>query len=98
MDVEADLKCMVGVDEIWVLCFRAPRPGGRLLGRFIERDLFVGLGLYTREELAGAAYTERGNDAVAEYERLLPHSPTVRSINLSDYLSPYFKDLDNDDD
>lgn len=98
MDVEADLKCMVGVDEIWVLCFRTPRPGGRLLGRFIERDLFVGLGLYTREELAGAAYTQRGKDAVAEYERLLPHSPTVRSADLKDYLSPHFKDLDNDDD
>lgn len=98
MEVEADLKLMVGVDEIWALCFRSPRPGGRLLGRFIERDLFVGLGLFTREELAGTAYTERGNEAAAEYERLLPHSPTVRSADLNDYLSPHFKDLDDDDD
>ena len=98
MEVKADLKRMVGVDEIWTLCFRSPRPGGRLLGRFIDQDIFVGLGLFTREELGGNAYTERGNEAVATYERLLPNSPTVRSAELGDYMSQFYKDLDNDDD
>lgn len=46
-----DLEQLEDQDEVWSLCFRRPRPGWRLLGRFLERDVFVGLRLYERHFL-----------------------------------------------
>ena len=94
----ADLKKMVGPDDVWVLCFRNPRPGGRLLGRFYEQDVFIGFALHTREELGGDSYTEKAAEVIAAWNGLLPVSNPVRSGDLADYVSPHFKDMDVDDD
>lgn len=94
---EADLKRLVDVDEVWSMSFRTPRPGGRLLGRFLERDVFVGLGLYLREELGGSTYSARAADTIAEWIRMLGNIEPVRSAELANYLSHTYRDLDADD-
>jgi hypothetical protein len=38
---KVDLERLEGVDEIWVLCYRKPRPGWRLAGRFLQRNAVV---------------------------------------------------------
>lgn len=98
MEPEADLKRLVDVDEVWALAFRKPRSfgQGRLLGRFLERDVFVGLGLYLRDDLAGDAYSERADDAVALWQQRIKWEP-VRSDDLEAYLSSDYRDLDSDE-
>lgn len=96
--VEADLERLVGPDDVWVLCFRSPRPGGRLLGRFFEKDVFVGLRLKEREELGGRRYEECAREVEGEWSRLLRSSNPVRSNSVDDYISMLYKDLDVDDE
>lgn len=98
MGPEADLKQLMEVDEVWALAFRKPKSfgQGRLLGRFLERDLFVGLGLYLRDELAGDAYAEKAADAVALWRERIDWEP-IKSAHLDDYLSFDYRDLDADD-
>lgn len=94
----ADLKRMIDVDEVWVLCFRKPRSGGqgRLLGRFIEKDVFVGLAAHLRDDLGGAAYANRAGDAISLWDDQI-NCTVLRGESLGDYLSPNFRDMDNDD-
>jgi len=91
------LERLVGVDEVWAMCFRRPRPGGRLLGRFIERDVFVGLGAHDRHDLAGANYTFRAREAIALWDEKLNGVNPVRSDDLSQYLSGVYRDVDRGD-
>jgi hypothetical protein len=94
----ADLKKMVDVDEVWVMAFRTPRPGGRLLGRFVERNVFVGMELELREGLAGDAYATRAAQVISRWENILGSSQPVKSMNLDDYLGPVYRDMDTDDE
>lgn len=97
MEVSADLKRMVGPDEVWTMCFRRPRPGGRMLGRFLERDVFVGMGLYLREDLAGAAYAEKARIIVDSWAERTEGLPYLGSAALSDYLGHVYMDRDQED-
>jgi hypothetical protein len=36
-----DLEQLEGFDEVWLLCYRKPRPGWRLAGRFLERGVLI---------------------------------------------------------
>jgi hypothetical protein len=93
-----DLEKLVGPDEVWVLCFRSPRPGGRLLGRFLEKDIFVGLGIYLREDLGGAEYELAAANAVNQWAALLGPAQPIRSDDLDDYISATYRDMDDDDE
>ena len=93
----AELKLLEKVDEVWAMAFRRPRMvQRRMLGRFIAKDIFVGLGLFAREDLAGKKYTNKANEAISAWEDRLACEP-LRSSSFSDYISPVFRDLDDDD-
>lgn len=85
-----------GVDEVWALCFRKPRPGWRLLGRFLERDVFVALAAYDRHDLAPESnYAARARDTMAEWtNRGLPEP--LRGTNVDDYLGGIYLDVDEE--
>jgi hypothetical protein len=95
--VQAELEQLVGLDEVWVLCFRKPRPGFRLMGRFLEQDTFVGLCLYDRHELSTPAkYAAAAARVISEWERIFGTIEPMRSDNLEAYMSGSFRDVDED--
>jgi len=94
----ADLKPVEGTDHVWSMAFRKPKPGGRLLGVFAARDVFVGLGLYHRDELGGAAYGVEGLKAQQRWEDETAGMDRVRSLAANDVLTGIFRDLDKKED
>lgn len=94
MSVEADLEKMVDTDEVWIMCFRHPRPGGRLLGRFADKDIFVGTEIDLRENLAGDNYKQAADRVISSWDSLTNRISPVRSNDLNDYLGYTFRDVD----
>jgi hypothetical protein len=93
-----DLERLQRVDEVWVLCFRAPKPGWRLIGRFIEPKVFVGLKLYERGELGTIAkYTVKAEDVIKEWNAVIERGP-FRSPDLGAYVCGVFNDVDQPQD
>jgi hypothetical protein len=91
---DVDLEKLERIDEVWALCFRAPRPGWRLLGRFVQRGVFAGLKLYERNELKSVAnYTEKANGIIAEWNSQLGLEP-FRAHDLGSYVGGVFRDVD----
>jgi len=74
--VEPDLERLEGLDEVWALCFRRPRPGWRVFGRFLQRDLFIGLLAYDRVVLNGGPTYSTRAAAVAPQWQMEPYSPS----------------------
>ena len=99
-DRAAVLKKIDNADAVWSFAYRKPRPGWRLIGRFLERDAFVGLSMKSRSFLGRDenAFTDEAWEVVKAWNQLLPGLDPVRSDDVEDLLSPLFWDLDNDDD
>ena len=97
MEPKADLKRLVDVGEIWALAFRKPRSGGqaRLLGRFAEKGIFVGLGAHMRDDMAGNQYEAKAAEAAARWDKEVRFPPLVSGV-LGDYLNGNFRDLDDE--
>lgn len=97
--VKADLELMVDTDEVWIMCFRKPRWGqGRLLGRFVEKNIFVGTSIATREEIAKATYPVVAAGVIDTWDEITGGIPVLRSMDFADYLGLQFRDLDDGDD
>jgi hypothetical protein len=95
---DADLEQLEDLDDVWALCLRKPRPGYRLLGRFLERNMFVGLRLYDRHTLDGKiVYTARAAEIIDDWKRDLGSIEPLRSQDLNAYLSGVFRDVDQED-
>ena len=92
---EVDLEQLENVDDVWVLCFRKPPPGWRLLGRFAYQDAFIGLHPYDRNELDGRpTYTAIANGVITEWKQIIGDVAPLRSSNLGDYLTGVIYDAD----
>ena len=90
-----DLERLQGLDEVWALCFREPRPGWRFLGRFAQRNLFVGLRAYDRHTLGTIAkYHRQAEKIIDDWKSLLGDLQPQRGSNVSDYLSGVWRDVD----
>jgi hypothetical protein len=99
MGVRADLELMEDTDEVWIMCFRKPKVGqGRLLGRFVSRNIFVGTRIATREEIANDTYPVVAAGVIDTWDEITGGIRPVRSNNFDDYLGSQFRDLDNEDD
>jgi hypothetical protein len=82
------------LDEAWVMCFRRPRPGWRLFGRFAARDHFVVLGAHDRNKLKNRAiYAEAAQDAAEEWRRLFGAAQPHIGNQPEDYLSGLVRDV-----
>jgi hypothetical protein len=68
-------------DGIWEFRTTRPSPGSRLLGVILERNVFVALGLHSRDRL-GKGRSQAWNDACdgarREYERIFAHRAPLR--------------------
>jgi hypothetical protein len=92
----SDLEQLIGLDEAWALCFRKPKPGWRVLGRFVEPNVFVGLKAYDRIDLGSAKgrYGEMAQAMIDEWGRILPDAPPLRASAMSGYLSGVIRNVD----
>jgi hypothetical protein len=85
---DVDLEQLEDLDDVWALCFREPTPGWRLLGRFLEQDVFVGIRLYHRTFLGRRAnYHKIAGEIPSQWEAELGSLQPLRSPDLSAYLS-----------
>lgn len=92
---QPDLERLEGLDEAWAICFRTPRPGWRLFGRFYTKGFFVGVRLYDRHVLGRRKnYHRLAADAVARCEALLPSVEPLRGIAVAEYLEGLARDID----
>ncbi len=89
------LERVHNVDEVWMMCFRTPPPGWRLFGRFLCKDVFVGLILVEKFDVV-RKYEETGRQAIADWERILSEDP-LRSSDLDDYIGPVWNNLDEEE-
>lgn len=88
-----DLERIEGYDEIWALCPRRPRPGWRLLGRFIAKDTLVLLRAWEKNRLF-ANYPQAAQEVIDDWKRILGSEEPHRGNEVGDYLSSRFRDVD----
>lgn len=95
--IETDLEQLVDLDEAWVLCFRQPKPGFRLFGRFLERNTFIGLRLHDRHDIGTRQEYERAaNRMIEDWKDIFGSVDPLRSRDLDAYLSGNYVDVDED--
>jgi len=95
--VEPDLERLEGLDEVWGLCFRKPRPGWRVFGRFLQRDLFIGLFAHDRVVLNGRpTYSTLAAAVAPEWRKVFGAIQPLRGNRIEDYLSGTVRDADEE--
>jgi hypothetical protein len=82
------------IDDVWAMCFRRPKPGWRLLGRFMERDTFIGLRAYPRSRIGTTErYSLAAYGVIADWEKIFDHVEALRGRSIGDYLSGVYVDV-----
>lgn len=82
-----DFKWLKDHDEVWVMCFKGAGSVWRMLGRFAQPNLFVGLFNVERGELAPwSAYQAKAKETVGEWECCFPKCEPFRGSKFEDYL------------
>ena len=92
-DRHPELERLEGNDEIWVLCQRRPRPGWRILGRFIGPDVLALLIARHKNDIGDnyqAAILDTISAWQARFDQLQAHTGSL----ISDYISGEFYDYD----
>lgn len=83
--------------EVWDIRSRDPNPGLRVLGRFAETDVFVGL-VWRPRSVNWGERNALGNgkslewefaklECEQEWDRLFPHHSAIHGADLGDYIS-----------
>lgn len=92
-DEKPDIEQIVGQDEVWAICPRKPAPGWRILGRFYQKDIFIGLDAVDKHKLA-RNYEKFSAETIKRWGEIFPQCDPLRGQNISDYLSGVTKDVD----
>lgn len=92
-DDAPDLERLEGYDEVWSLCPRKPKPGWRLLGRFLEKDRLVLFRAWDKHQLA-RNYERAAKEVIEDWERKFDKASPLRGTELSDYVSGVVRDVD----
>jgi len=90
-----DLERLEGSDEVWALCARKPSPGWRLLGRFHSKNIFIGLRPYDKHYLF-PRYPAAMQETIEHWKEILGSEPAHAGETVGDYISPKFRDLDEE--
>lgn len=92
-EVRPDLERLEGFDEVWSFCLRRPRPGWRLLGRFIQKDHLVLLRGWDKHKLF-KRYDEAAKQIVDDWKDLFETEVAHSGEWYSGYLSGVIRDAD----
>ena len=94
---KSDLEQLIGLDEVWALCFRKPPPGWRLFGRFVAQDILVLTKAYDRHELGRKAnYHMLAEAVIAEWDNRFSDVPPYRASEIKGYLTGGVRNVDED--
>ena len=90
-----DFERLVGIEEVWAMCFREPKFNQwRLMGRFIAFNTFVGLGLYRRQFLNGEKkYHTQAERFLEHWNTIYSRSSIFSGEKIEHYISLPVKDL-----
>ena len=91
-----DIERLGDYDEVWAMCARNPKPGWRLLGRFVQPDCFVGLAAWPKGELFGR-YDEAVADVIRRWRDIFGSQEPWRGNRPADYLTGALHDVDERD-
>jgi hypothetical protein len=89
-----DFERLENLPEVWVMCFRAPKSEQwRLMGRFVEFNQFVGLGLFRRQFLDGTKhYHRQAQNFVTHWAQTSGRVPVHVGRTIEEYMSQPVKD------
>ena len=90
---DIDFEQLEGLDEVWVLCFRRPGAGWRLLGRFLEQDAFGIFSIKDKRDI-GANYEAAADEVIQAWGAWLGSLNPQRGIDLAAYLSGVLYNVD----
>ena len=85
-DDGVDMKRWEGFDEVWALCPRIPRPGWRVLGRFVQPGCFVALSAWDRHDLHNR-FGEAAADVISRWRGIFGQQEPYRGSVAADYLT-----------
>lgn len=88
-----DVEQIVGYDEVWALCPRTPRPGWRILGRFIDQGHFVALRAWDKRHLFGN-YGKAASEVIEDWRGLFGDHPPFTAATADEYLGGVVRDAD----
>ena len=91
-----DMERLASFDEIWALCPRKPKPGWRVLGRFMQPGYFVALAAWPKAELFGR-YDEAAGAVVSRWREIFGQQEPYRGSVASDYLTGVCSNVDESD-
>jgi hypothetical protein len=94
-NAKPDVEQIVGHPEVWALCPRTPRPGWRLLGRFIDSAHFVALRAWDKRHLF-RKYDEAAAEVIEDWKVLFGDLAPFSSPHVSAYLGGVFRDVDEE--
>ena len=87
-----DLEQIVDQDEIWALCIRKPPPGWRILGRWYEKNVFIGLRAWDKHKLA-RHYPKASQEVIDDWQERFGAQPVHRGDKLDDYVGGVTNEL-----
>lgn len=88
-----ELEQLEGFDEIWALCQRRPGAGWRLVGRFLETNILVILGIHDKRDI-GTDYSPVVSKTISAWNYWLPGVEPCRGPWLAGYLTGEHYDID----
>lgn len=94
-----DLEMLEGVDEVWAICLRRPKPGWRILGRWFDelekQKVFVALRAWEKRRLFGK-YPEASQEVIDDWNDMFGGAAPKRVAELSEYVGGVTNDLDQE--
>src|SRR5205823_11475804 len=90
-----ELEQLAGFDEVWVLCYRNPRPGWRLLGRFLEQDALAVFRVKDKRDI-GTDYSGVVGKVLSDWNDHLGTERPCSGTNLSAYMSGAHYNVDEE--
>ena len=89
----ADMERLASFDEVWALCPRKPRPGWRVLGRFVQPGCFVALAAWPKGELFGR-YDEAAAEVTDRWRQIFGQQEPYRGRVAEEYLTGVCRNVD----
>jgi hypothetical protein len=90
-----ELEQLEGFDEVWILCYRNPRPGWRLLGRFLEQDALAVFRVKDKRDI-GSDYSAVVGEVLSDWNDHLGTERPCGGTDLSAYISGAHYNVDEE--